>query len=196
MRPLALILFLAARLPAQTPTAYLPLDSSQRWEHYWHNTFLYPGLYFAALGVAGGMQLTKDPPEWGQGLAGYSKRAGTFFATYAIQDAVHEAGDAALGYDPRYIHCECKGGVRRIAHAVAWSFLTKNDQGRTRFNAPVVAGAYASEIVPYLWYPTRYSPLKDGFRGGSQEIGITVGLNIIREFGPEFKRLFRVTPSP
>ena len=196
MRPFALIPFLGTTLPAQIPTAYTPLTSSQRWEHYWHSTFLYPGLYFAAFGAAGGTQLVKDPPEWGQGLPGYGKRAGTFFASYAIQYTVQEAADAALGYDPRYIHCECKGGVRRVAHAFVWSFLTKNDQGHTRFNAPVLAGAYAGEIVPYLWYPSRFSPLKDGFRGGSQEVDITVGINIIREFGPELKRFFRVTPSP
>ena len=47
-------------------------------------------------------------------------------------------------------------------------------------------------MIPYLWYPSRYSPLKDGFREGSQEMGIVVGVNIFQEFGPELKLLFRL----
>ena len=196
MRTLAVLIFFAANLAAQTAPAYTPLTSSERWEHYRRETFLSPGLYFAALGAAGGTQLAKDPPEWGQGLSGYGKRAASFLATYAIQSTVHEGAAAALGYDPRYLHCDCKGGARRMAHVFVWSFLTKNEEGRIRFNSPSVAGAYAGEMLPYLWYPGRYSPWKDGFREGSQEIGIIVGVNIFREFGPELKRFFRLTPNP
>jgi hypothetical protein len=199
-RPAALItvfVFIATTLSAQTPVAaYKPLSSGQRWEYYWHETLLSPGLYFAALGAAGGEQLAKDPPEWGQGVGGYARRAGTFLATYGIQATVHQGAAAALGYDPRYIHCECRGGGRRVAHAFVWSFLTKNGEGATRFNAPLVAGAYAGGMLPYLWYPNRYNPLKDGFREGSQEVGITVGVNLFREFSPELKRFFRLRPGP
>lgn len=198
MRAALIIAFTATALFAQTPPAvpYTPLTSDQRWEQYWHDTFLSPGLYFATLGYAAGAQIDKRPPEWGRGMDAYGKRAGTFLATYAIQYTVRDAGAAALGYDPRYIHCECKGAGRRLVHAFAWSFLAKDDHGRTRFNSPMLAGAYAGEMIPYFWYPKRYSPLKDGFRDGSQEVGITVGLNIFREFTPELRRLFRTAPNP
>jgi hypothetical protein len=196
MRQLALILFIAASVSGQTPTGYTPLTSSERWEHYVHKTFLSPGLYFASLGEAGGLQLSKDPPEWGKGFTGYEKRAVTVYATYAFQYTVQDATAAAFGYDPRYIHCDCKGTGRRLAHVVLWSFLTKNNEGNTRFNAPFIAGAYAGGMLPYLWYPGRYSPFKDGLRDGNQELGITVGTNLFREFAPELRRFFGFRSAP
>jgi len=198
MRIAFFIALMAKALSAQTPPSatYTPLTFSQRWEQYRHDTFLSPGLYFAALGYAGGAQLYKRPPEWGQGLNAYEKRAGTFLATYAIQYSVRDGAAAAMGYDARYLRCECTGGGRRLAHALLWSFLTKNEAGRTRLNIPMLVGDYAGEMIPYLWFPKRYSPLKDGFRDGSQEVGITVGLNLFREFAPELRRLVRAVPNP
>lgn len=180
-------------LSGQTLAPYSPLTASQRWDYYLSESLLSPGLYLAALGAAGGAQLDKDPPEWGQGIDGYARRAGSLLATFAIHTTVYQASDAALRYDPRYLHCDCKGG-RRLAHAFVWSFLTKNDEGKTRFNFPVFAGAYASGMIPFLWFPDRYSPLKDGFREGSQQLGFTVGINVVREFSPELKRFFRLRP--
>jgi len=176
--------------------AYAPLTASQRWDHYLHLTFLSPGIYLASLAAAGGSQLAKDPPEWRQGFDGYAKRTGSLFATFAIQASVQEGTAAALGYDPRHLRCECQGAGRRLAHGVLWSFLTKNNEGQTRFNIPVVAGAYAAGMIPLLWYPDRYSPLKDGFRRGSQQLGFAVGANLLAEFSPEIKRFFRRKSTP
>ncbi len=188
---------LAAGLSAQTPiAAYAPLTSSQRWDHYLHQTLLSPGIYLASLAAAGGSQLAKDPPEWRQGVEGYSKRAGSLLATFSIQASVQEGAAAALRYDPRHLRCECHGFGRRLAHGLLWSFLTKNDEGQTRFNFPVVGGAYAAGMIPMLWYPDRYSPLKDGFRRGSQQLGFSVGANLIVEFSPELKRFFRIKSAP
>jgi hypothetical protein len=194
---MALVGFLAATLLAQGPAVgYTPLTSNQRWSYYLHETFLSPGIYLASFAAAGGAQLAKDPPEWRQGLDGYGKRTGTLFATFTIQATVQEGAAAALRYDPRHLRCDCQGAGRRLAHAFVWSLLTKNDEGKTRFNVPVVAGAYAAGIIPMLWYPDRYSPLKDGFRRGSQQLGFAVGANVIAEFSPELKRFFHLKSAP
>jgi hypothetical protein len=196
MRSFVLFVFLVRCLSAQNGAPYTPLNSTERWDYYLHQTFLSPGIYFASLAAAGGEQLAKDPPEWRQGVEGYTKRAGSILAGYGIQYSVEEAAEAALHYDPRYLRCDCKGGGRRMAHAILWSFLTKNDEGQTRFNAPVMAGAYAGGMIPYLWYPSRYNPLKDGLRQGDQQLGFHVGVNVIKEFSPELKRLFRFKSNP
>jgi len=117
-------------------------------------------------------------------------------ATFSIQASVQEGAAAALHYDPRHLRCECHGFGRRLAHGLLWSFLTKNDEGQTRFNFPVVGGAYAAGMIPMLWYPDRYNPLKDGFRRGSQQLGFSVGANLIVEFSPELKRFFRIKSTP
>lgn len=197
VRAATLVGFLAASICAQTPiAAYTPLTPGERWNHYLHQTLLSPGIYLASFAAAGGSQLAKDPPEWGQGVDGYGKRAGSLLATFSIQATVQEGAAAALHYDSRRQRCECQGVGRRLAHALAWSFLTKNDEGQTRFNVPVVAGSYAAGMLPMFWYPDRYSPLKDGFRRGSQELGFVVGTNLIAEFSPELKRFFRIKSAP
>ena len=196
IRIFAFTLFASAPLWAQASTGYVPLSSSERLDHYLHKTFLSPAIYFAALGSAGGSLLSKDPPEWRQGVAGYTERSASIFASLVIQQSVSEGAAAALHYDPRYFRCDCHGVVRRTIHAFAWSFVTKNDEGRTRPNLPAIAGAYAGGMIPYLWYPDRYSPLKDGFREGSQQFSFTVGLNLIHEFSPELKRVLHSKNNP
>jgi len=46
-------------------------------------------------------------------------------------------------------------------------------------------------MISALWYPARYDPMKDGVRWGSQQMGFSVGINILKEFTPELKRLIK-----
>jgi hypothetical protein len=194
---MALLVCFAAGLSAQAPiTAYAPLTSSQRWDYYLHQTLLSPEIYLASFAAAGEEQYVKDPPEWKQGIDGYGKRTASLLATFSIQTTVQEGASAALRYDPRRMRCDCQGTGRRLAHAIVWSFLAKDNEGRTRFDIPVVAGAYAAGMIPLLWYPERYSPLKDGFRRGSQELGFVVGASLLAEFGPDLKGLFHHKSAP
>ena len=96
-----------------------------------------------------------------------------------------------MGYDPRYLSCQCKGFFRRTGHAFKWSLVTKNESGRTRFDFPEIAGAYGSGMLSTYWYPDRYRPLADGVRSGNQQMIFVVAINVVKEFGPEIKRTFR-----
>lgn len=183
-----------AQAPGSVPlsSVYTPLTGAERWRRYWNETFLSPGLYLASLGAASGAQLSHDPPEWKQGAAGYGRRALSLFGTFTIQTTVHEAGAAALGYEPRYLRCECSGALRRTAHAIKWSLVTKNRQGQARPDLPTLAGAYGSGMLTMYWYPQRYNPLTDGVRLGTQQVGFAVGVHVVQEFGPDLKRFFHL----
>ncbi len=172
--------------------AYMPLSNEQRWDRYWDQTFLSPGLYFASLGAASGAQLAHDPPEWRQGIAGYGRRAASQFGIFTIQTTVHEAGAAALGYEPRYLRCDCTGGWRRAGHAAKMSLLTVNREGKMRPDLPTLAGAYGSGMLSMYWYPARYHPLSDGVRAGNMQMGFVLGIHLIQEFSPEIKRVLHV----
>ena len=177
--------------PTATPPSYQPLTSSQRWDHYWKGTLLSPTLYVASLGSAFAEHLDRDPPEWREGFEGYARRTASEYAVHIIQASIHQSAAAALGYDSRYYQCDCKGFFRRTAHAVKWSFFTRNQAGQIRFDAPVMAGAYAGGMISMSWYPHRYNGLTDGVRVGNQEIGLVVGANIIREFGADLRHIFK-----
>jgi hypothetical protein len=180
--------------PTAPPTPYVPLSRSERWRQYRDDTWLSPEFYVIALASAADSQFARDPLEWGQGAAAYGRRSASWLGLFGIEESVHQGGAAALGYDPRYLRCDCKGLARRSAHAVKWSFVTKNTAGRTRLDLPRIAGVYGGGMLSMLWYPSRYRPSTDGVRVGHQEMGFVIGLNLLDEFSPELRRV--VTRKP
>ena len=175
--------------PPEDP-GYAPPNGIERSDRFFKEYLGSPFTYIAAAGAASGGQIGNDPREWGRSWEGYGKRVGTMFALFTIDTGVHEAGDAALGLDPRYFRCRCRGGLRRSWNAVEMSFLAYDRKGRKRFDLPQLAGAYGSGMIVTTWYPQRYNPLVQGVQMGHQQIGFVVGINLIREFSPELKRFF------
>ena len=171
--------------------AYAPLSGQERSDRFFKDYLGSPFTYIAAAGAASGGQIGNDPKEWGRTWEGYGKRVGTTFAMFTIQTGLHEAGDAALGLDPRYFRCRCRGGLRRSWNALQMTFLAYDSQGHKHIDFPQFAGAYGSGMIVTTWYPRRYDPLVQGVQMGHQEMGFEVGVNLIREFSPELKRFFR-----
>jgi hypothetical protein len=187
---------------AQTPPAaddvltsanYKPLTGKGRAAFFVSDTLLSPLTYVAAVGGGGIQQINNAPPEWKGGVEGYAKRSASALGIVMMQETIEQGSEALLGYEPRYIHCGCKGFLKRTSHAVVWSILTKNNDGANRLNLPVLAGAYGSGMLSTLaWYPDRYDPLKDGFRLGTQQLPFIAGANWLREFTPDLKRAFHI----
>jgi hypothetical protein len=189
----ALIALFVGLIPilAQTPSAWQPLSGDERWTNFWDTTMADPTFYTGALVSAGYSQITKDPPEWHQGASGLARRTSSWLAVYGIQETIHQGGAAILGYHPRYLSCECNGFFHRTAHAIKWTFLTKNTSGQTRLDLPVIAGTYGASMLSTYWYPARYQALSDGVRAGNQQMALSIGLNFLREFQPDLRRLFK-----
>lgn len=177
--------------PAPDDPGYVPLTVKQRSNRFFEEYLGSPFTYIAAAGAASGGQIGNDPKEWTRSWKGYGKRVGTTFALFTIDTGVHEAGDGMLGLDPRYFRCNCRGGRRRTWNAVEMSFLAYNGRGRKRIDFPQLAGAYGSGMIVTTWYPNRYDPLVQGVQMGHQQMGLAVGVNLIREYSPELKRFFR-----
>ena len=167
---------------------FRPLTGKQRWELYWRQTYWTPGVFFRAAGPALGSHLDNDPPEWGQGAEGYARRFGDRFARFAIEGSIEAVAAASLGYDVRYVRCSCSGFFPRLGHAMSWTFLTLNRNGRTVFNAPQVGSAFAAEFIGNTWMPKGHSSTADAMRGVGVELGVGVIFNAIREFIPAKKK--------
>ncbi len=97
------------------------------------------------------------------------------FALFTVQDAVHEGGDAALSYDPRYFRCRCSGFRRRSWNALEMSFLAFDKNGHKRIDFPQLIGAYGSGMLVTTWYPRRYSPFVQGVQMGHQQMASCSG---------------------
>ncbi|MBL0158429.1 MAG: hypothetical protein IPP47_15190 [Bryobacterales bacterium] len=171
-----------------TRSEFQPLTGKERWGLYWRQSYWRPGAFFAVAGPALGAHLNNEPPQWGQGMEGYSKRYANRFARSAIRDTVSAAGSAALGYDVRYVKCDCKGFLPRFGHAIAWNFLTLNRNGNTVLNIPKIGGAFAGEFAGRTWMPAGYNGVGDAMRSGGTQLAIGALFNSIREFAPRKKK--------
>jgi hypothetical protein len=133
--------------------------------------------------VAGINQADNTPPEWKQGVAGYSKRFGSDFGINAVTITTRYALAQALHEDALYYRCECKGVIPRFRHAMISTFTGRRDEdGHRVFSISALIAPYAGTMTAvYGWYPSRYNA-KDGFRMGNYSLLSYVAENVGLEF--------------
>jgi len=138
----------------------------------------------AGAAVAAGInQFGNAPPEWNQGVEGYSKRFGSDFAIAAVGTTARYGLARALKEDTLYYRCECRGVLPRLSHAVI-STLTarRGEDGHRVFSFPALIAPYAGTMTAvYGWYPNRFGA-KDALRIGNYNMLANMGGNISLEF--------------
>lgn len=138
----------------------------------------------AGSAFAGGLgQLSNAPPEWNQGVPGYSRRFGSDFGILAVGTTTRYALSQALREDSLYYRCDCKGLLPRLRHALL-STLTarRGEDGHRVFSVPALVAPYAGSFTAvYGWYPDRFGA-KDAFRIGNYSLLSYAGGNIALEF--------------
>jgi hypothetical protein len=136
-----------------------------------------------ALGEAAEDQFDNSPPEWKQGVAGYSKRFGSDFGMEAVSTSTRYALAEVLREDTRYYPCDCSGLFPRFRHAVFSTLTARHgEEGRRIFSAPALVAPYAGSFTAvYGWYPDRYDA-SDAFRIGNYNLLGAVGSNLWLEF--------------
>jgi len=133
--------------------------------------------------AAGINQISNAPPEWNQGLKGYSRRFGSDFGIVAVGTTTRYGLAEAFKEDTLYYRCECQGVLPRLRHA-ALSTLTarRGEDGHRVFSLPMLVAPYAGSMTAvYGWYPSRFGA-KDAFRIGNYSLLAYVGGNISLEF--------------
>lgn len=150
-----------------------------------------PLTYSAMAASATGSWIAGVPEGWGRTFRGYGQRTGTEFALYTAEEATRDVGDAALGLDPRYFSCRCSGLWHRSGHALKMTVLAYDGNGGLHPDLPRFVGDYGSSMLVTTWYPAPYSPLAQGIKMGHVQVGLDAGVNLLREFSPEIKQIFR-----
>jgi hypothetical protein len=172
------------------PVSYQPLTGRERWNLYLRDTFWSTGAFFRAAGPALGAQLNNEPPAWGQGAEGYSRRVANRFGRFALQKTYEAAGAAALGHEVRYVRSRRSGFLPRATHALTANFITYDRNGRRTPHVARVGSVFAAEFKGSLWMPGGYRDAATAMRGVGRELGVSSAFNLIREFAPELKRMF------
>lgn len=167
------------------------ISGKERWNNYAKDAFLSPGPLFATVMPALGEQRDNVPSEYGQGWDAFGNRLGRRVAMYQLQTALYHSSAAALRTETGYRRCECTG-ARRLGYALTRTLLTKTSSGRTVPNVAYLGGTFGgAAIATEGWYPARYRATGEGVRAASIQVGVNTAINVIQEFGPEIKKLFR-----
>lgn len=181
----------AAATPAILPTAPPPAQQELVYQrptelskfHAWSLSTFGPLPIAIGLGEAAEDQFENSPPEWRQGVAGYSKRFGSDFGMLAASTSTRYVLAEALREDTRYYPCACAGLFPRFRYAVFSTFTARHGQdGHRIFSVPALVAPYVgSATAVYGWYPDRYGA-KDAFRMGNYNLLGAVGSSLWFEF--------------
>jgi hypothetical protein len=179
--------------------AYVPRDAPlrsltgpERKRLYFRQTFLTWGIYFKTAFFSLGDQATVSPPQWGDGISGYGKRVASRYGQFAIQNTFSSAGNAILGYEPRYDRCRCDGAWPRIRHALSRNFVTYNrSEQERRPQIALYAAAMGAGMVASTWKPQPADPWVSGYQSMISQAAFGCITNVIGEFAPEITRLIK-----
>jgi hypothetical protein len=170
-----------------------PLTNPQRGQIYVRQTFLTVGSYLARGFSAGFDQARGDPQQWGGGMSGYGKRYVARYGEFVVQNTVQAAGNALLGYEPRYDFCRCQGFWSRTGHAVSRNFVAYNLSERTlRLQSPTYAGAFVAGMLYNSWLPGNHSVWRGGAYNLLWQAALGSGYNIVSEFSLDILHAFGI----
>jgi hypothetical protein len=176
-------------LTSASAVNYRPLTGKERWQLYWKQNYFSAGAYVGPVLSALVLdQATGWPEEWGGGMEGFGKRLGSRLLQSTIQGNIQAALAAPLREDVRYISLGKGSAGRRILHTFAFSFVTYNNHGHVTPNIANLTGFYASSAISTTWVPTDDTLGRYTLVHGSQQVGLSIAINIVQEFWPDIQR--------
>jgi hypothetical protein len=175
---------------------YRPLTGKERWKLYWKQNYFSIGAYFGPVFTALVLdQATGSPAEWGGGFHGYGLRLASRTGSAILQGTIQAPLAVILHEDVRYVASNDRRSKHRALHAVAYSFLTFNDQGHPTPNIANLGAYYGSTAVTTLWLPGKYDVARYTLTNSTEQIALTVPVNILQEFWPEVVHTVRRRPK-
>ncbi len=164
------------------------MTGDQRLHFLYRRLFLSPGTPLRIAVQAAFDQRANRPEEWGQGADAYGKRVLSRWGRSASRTGIETATAAALGYEQRYIRCNCDGVMRRTGHALAMTFVTYDRNGHWVPNVPRVGSTIAASFIARSWTP------HESYTAGQNARSVTLPLltaslvNVWREFSAPVTR--------
>jgi hypothetical protein len=128
------------------------------------------------------------PSEWDERANPFGRRLAARLGMGFASDVIGHATGAVLNHRVLYEPCGCRGGWQRTGHAIGRGFVNRHEDGRVVFNASIFVAKFGAAAVGHSWYPASYTG-SDMVREGLIGVGANAGLNVLREFGPDLKRL-------
>src|ERR1700751_1964640 len=172
----------------QTKTTDVPapvrLDFRQRVHIYRRSMTNFETVLAPAFGAAVN-QARDEPPEWGQGAAGYGTRFASGYGRTLISRPIRFGVAAVDREDPRFHPSNETGFARRAAAATLHVFVVQTDDGSQIPAFSRFAGIYGAAFLSNAWYPESRANATHALLRGTTALSATVGWNVLREFWPD-----------
>ncbi len=168
--------------------AVAPLRTSQKFGMAFHKT-VDPSFVVESVMFAGFDQVAGYGPEYGSGSAGFAQRVGynaaNISSTFLFTDAVLPT---LFHQDPRYFR-KGKGSIKsRLWWTVRSEVVAYSDEGTEMPNYSSVLGFGMSTALSNAYSPPSSITLSKTMQRFAVKEGVSVALNVLREFGASGKR--------
>ena len=132
----------------------VPLSPKQKFELAWRSSV--DPITFAGIAFIAGFEQAGDSyPQFGQGMEGYGKRYGAFYANVVTGTFLGDAiMPSLLKQDPRYFYRGTGSKKSRLLHSLGAPFICPGDNGREQLNYSYLTGSFAAGAISTLYYPT------------------------------------------
>jgi hypothetical protein len=131
------------------------------------------------------------PEEWGRKRAGFEKRAASLYGQFVIGLAIEEGVKAIHHEDTHYRRRGYGNFFGRTGYVIVHTVLARQDDGHLTMAYSLPANAYGSWAIATLWSPREFRTAGSIFEWGSASVGVSAGTNLLREFWPDIKSVFK-----
>lgn len=173
---------------ANNPDHLPSQDGKQRFQEYL-KSLVRPSAVFSNVLIAGLEEARNFPHEWRRTGAGFERRLGSQYAQYFLDNTI-ELGFSSLHHeDNRYVRIGDGNFFKRFGNVVRSTVVVSNTQGGKTLAVGQIAGAYGSwAIASQVWEPPSEQRGSRILLWGSVNLAAKGGRNLMKEFGPDFRK--------
>jgi hypothetical protein len=180
-------LFHAAALPSTGSDVVEPPPTGSQVSRLGKRLFRKPALIRVGAGAAYSY-IINSPHEWGRGISGLGKRAGSGMGFHIIKGSVEYTVGTIRHEQFGYRRSYKVGFKPRLTHALLSTVITRNTRtGNKTAASGKISGTLAAAMISRLWNPVRLHTVASGFSSAGISLGVDAGSNVVREFWPEIR---------
>ena len=169
---------------------YKPLTTAEKYHIAFEDSFDWPNFFLLA-GYAAQSQVAANGFHHNGGMRGFASFYARGFGDQIIGSYITDAILPSLLHDdPRYFRLGTGTFWHRTYYATSRIFVTRRDNGKSRFNITEIAGNIGVDAITTWYYPESQSAAEGLERFGMQ-LGNDVVSNILTEFWPDIKHRLR-----
>jgi len=182
-------------VPSMADTALDPAPTGSHASRVTKRLFGKQAMIRVGAGAAFG-HVINSPREWGRGISGLGKRAGSGLGFHIIKGSIQYTVGTIRHEEFGYHPSDKVGFKPRLTYALLSTVITRDTRtGARKTAAGKISGTIAAGLISRLWNPTRLHTFACGFSSAGISFGIDAGSNVVREFWPEIRHRRR-TPRP